>query len=182
VNLNSSFHKIKLLYQLEKEIGITHLCVDVKIENMTFFDIPNNMFQLMKKVFRIERAKPKNKNELIKLYISMIKNIACPEIIISTKATKRNDRNYKYELNKELLKYHIELDTYVNKYLSNYNTEILEMLQIEKLEKEELNDPFLDNKCCGELDKGIKFDDDDDNTIQQIDKEDDTRFIISWDD
>ncbi len=91
-----------------------------------------------------------------------------------------------YELNKELLKYHIELDTFVNKYLSNYNDEVFEMLQIEKLKKEELNDPFLDDSCCNELDKGIKFDDDDDNedndnAMYQIKKQD-ARFIISWDD
>lgn len=68
-SFNSFHHKIQLLFWLEREMKIIRLYIDVKHDIIQFYDIPNNMYKLMEKVFRITREKPKTKDELFKMYI-----------------------------------------------------------------------------------------------------------------
>ena len=64
-------------------MNIKPLEVDAKIDNIKFQIIPDNTYNLMKKVFRINRPKPKNKYELLKLYVSIIKNTTINDFVIS---------------------------------------------------------------------------------------------------
>ena len=98
-----------------------------------------------------QTGQPTIKEDLFKMYISMIKNITCNDIIVSKQESKNKSRKYTYKLNDDLIKHHVELDKYVNRYFSNYDLDMLKQLNIEKpiheLEKQllqEINDPFLD--------------------------------------
>jgi hypothetical protein len=64
------------------------------------------------------------------MYISIIKNITCPEFIITNRIGKLKIASY--QLNIELINHHIKLNLYSNKYLTNYDETILKMLNIEK--------------------------------------------------
>jgi hypothetical protein len=159
---NSLAHKNVLRANLEKQMKIKPLRVDVKIEDITFFNISDNEFSLIKKTFRITRQKPKTKNELFQMYIAIIKNITCPELIISTRKTNNEGKKYmSYQLNFELIKYHIKLNLYSNKYLTNYDETILKMLNIEKPQRTIINVKKIINN--DEI-----FLDDSDDEIQQI--------------
>ena len=109
-------------------------------------------------MFRINRKIPTTKDEMFKLYISLLKHITTNDTVITTQnSTLTNKkRGYTYKLNKELLKYHIELDKYSNEDLINYDGDFLKMLGIEKpkpthefnndsLEANEKEDPFIDS-------------------------------------
>jgi hypothetical protein len=137
---NSLAHKNLLRANFEKQMKIKPLQVDVKIEDITFFNISDKEFELFKKTFRITRQKPKTKNELFQMYISIIKNITCPEFIISKQIRNDDGKRYmSYKLNSEFIKHHIKLNLYSNKYLTNYDENILKMLNIEK-PKRPMND------------------------------------------
>ena len=155
-NINSSYHKVKIVMDLEKKMNIQRLDVGVNAKNVNFFDIPNNEYDLIKKVFKAGRVKPTNAYELIKLYVSMLKNITCPDFILTTRGTKTNDRTIKYKLNTDLVKKYIELNKYSNTFLSNFDDAVLTKLNIVKPIKPERDDkdddPFLEDH----LDKGIE--------------------------
>jgi hypothetical protein len=134
-------------------MNIKRLQVDVKLSDITNYDIPNNEFQLICKTFRIKRPKPTNKYELLKLYVSMIRNSTSDEIIISKKGTTRDNLLMTYKLNKEFIKFHIELNKFKSPYLSHYNMEVLRLLDLEKPSKRnktqtvstsDQSDPFID--------------------------------------
>ena len=118
------------------------------------------------------RPKPTDKNDLFKMYISMIKNISYNDIILSKQKRDNNNKKYvSYELNNKILKnYHIKLNLYSNKYLSNYDESILKKLDVDKPKRPNklilnTNDPFVDdnNENCktniNYLDYGLEDDD-----------------------
>ena len=127
---NSIYHKIKILYDIERGMNITHLNVN-KCNEIKMYNIPEDTFKYMKKIFRITRPKPSNTKDLFILYISIIKNITCKDFITSLKSTKRNDKTTYYSLNEEFIKYHIDLNKLSNPKLKNYHHDTLEMLNIE---------------------------------------------------
>jgi hypothetical protein len=139
---------------------IKPLQVDAKIDDISFPNISDKEFELMKKTFRITRQKPKTKHEVFQMYISIIKNITCPEIIITTRKTNNEGQKYmSYKLNIDLIKHHIKLNLYSNKYLTNYDETILKMLNIERP-----NRPICRIKRINDDDIFI---DNDDSEIQQ---------------
>jgi hypothetical protein len=166
VVLDDTYHKIKLVRDLEKEMKINKLQVDKKIDDVHFFNIPDKTYLLMKKVFRIVRAKPTNKADLFKMYISMIKNITCQEFIISTKGTTRKNKTTSYKLNDELIKFHVELNLYSNNYLTNYDADILKMLDIMKPKRAQKDNKYIDEYI--EDDIFIDDENDDNRVIKQL--------------
>jgi hypothetical protein len=108
-------------------------------------------------MFRINRKAPSTKDEMFKLYISLLKHITTNDIITAErdKILTNNKRGNKYKLNKELIKHHIELNKYTNEHLNNYDVNLLKMLDIEKptpthkfnvnLEAKQEDDPFIDS-------------------------------------
>ena len=74
-------------------------------------------YKLIKTVFRTTKAKPTDKDELRKLYISIIKNITNNEIVITKRVNTRKEGKrgqYTYSLNHELINRYIELNKFTN--------------------------------------------------------------------
>jgi hypothetical protein len=96
------------------------------------------------------------------MYISIIKNITCPEFIISTRKTNNEGKKFmSYQLNSEFIKRHNKLNLYSNKFLTNYDETILKMLNIEKPQRIiKIVKKIIDNDDI--------FLDDSDDEIQQI--------------
>lgn len=130
--MSSTYHKIKHIKSLEQRMKIQKYQINAKLDDITFFDIPDNEYVLISKVFRIVRKKPSTKDELLKLYISMLRNVMTSEIVISTKGTTRDNQKISYKLNKDFVKFHIDLNKFSNPYLRNFDADILTSLGIEK--------------------------------------------------
>ena len=67
-------------------------------DEITFYDIPENEYNLICKIFRITRAKPSNIHELFKMYVSMIRNITTSEFVIAKQNTTRANKKMSYTL------------------------------------------------------------------------------------
>ena len=113
--LNDINSKILLIRKIEEENKIDFLDVEFKEEGVVV--LSDKDYNFIKKVFRSERKKPKNRNELKKLYVSMIKHLN-GELVMGDKKDKikNSKRNQKkeYYLNTEKIKYYLELDKYNN--------------------------------------------------------------------
>lgn len=112
--INDINNKILLIRKLERENKIDLLDINFKEKGKVV--LSNENFIFIKKVFRSERKKPKDKSELKKLYVSMIKHLNS-EIVVSEKIDKIDDGERKqniFYLNKEKIKYYLKLDKYNN--------------------------------------------------------------------
>jgi len=112
--INDINNKILLIRKLERENKIDLLDINFKEKGKVV--LSNENFIFIKKVFRSARKKPKDKSELKKLYVSMIKHLNS-EIVVSEKIDKIDDGERKqniFYLNKEKIKYYLKLDKYNN--------------------------------------------------------------------
>ena len=110
--LNDINSKILLIRKIEEDNKIDFLDVEFKEEGVVV--LSDKDYNFIKKVFRSERKKPKNRNELKKLYVSMIKHLN-GELVVSDRNKTKKDRDYRnHYLNKEKIKYYLELDKYNN--------------------------------------------------------------------
>jgi hypothetical protein len=170
-NITSTYHKIKHVLRLENKMSIKRLQVDAKLSDITFYDIPDIEFQLINRTFNIMRPKPKTTDELFKLYIYMLRHLMSNDILIKTKGTTQRSRKMTYKLNVDFLKFHVELNKFKSPYLSNYDVNILKLLDIEKPKKSYTSnklsddDPFIDEPIISiysisrqHLDDGIEED------------------------
>ena len=57
----------------------------------------------MQKMFRINRKVPTTKDEMFKLYISLLKHITTNDILMKIKGTTQKSRKTTYKLNKDML-------------------------------------------------------------------------------
>ena len=99
--------------------------MDVEFKEEGVVVLSDKDYNFIKKVFRSERKKPKNRNELKKLYVSMIKHLN-GELVIGekNKIREKNRDKKKYYLNKEKIKYYLELDKYNNPKKKYFNKNI----------------------------------------------------------
>ena len=91
------------------------------INNLTTDEI-----ELITNVFRKTKTDLSTKENIIKLYINMIKNI-CGDFPIIISSQKGIGKKYirVYEINKELLVDLLTLTKFKNPYLKNYNKELI---------------------------------------------------------
>jgi len=150
-SLNSSYNKIKLLIQLEKDMRLGRL--DINFDKAEYFDMNDKRYQLIKKVFRISKATPTTKLLLFQLYITMIKNIGGTDIIISKQTGQKDNRTRIYNLNTDTIMKHIKLNKLKNPRLNNYDEDIITLLQLRKAEEAY---PFDIDDSINLLDIGIK--------------------------
>jgi hypothetical protein len=150
-SLNSSYNKIKLLIQLEKDMRLGRL--DINFDKAEYFDMNDKRYQLIKKVFRISKATPTTKLLLFQLYITMIKNIGGTDIIISKQTGQKDNRTRIYNLNTDTIMKHIKLNKLKNPRLNNYDEDIITLLQLRKAEEVY---PFDIDDSINLLDIGIK--------------------------
>jgi hypothetical protein len=133
-NLASIYHKIKNLIILENKMNIKRFEVDAKINNITFYDIPDNEFKLLSKIFSItKRTKPKNIDDLFKLYIYMVRHLLTSKsLTVSRGTTRATQTKVFYKINIEFIKYHIDLNLFSNPYLKYYDDNLLTKYEIQK--------------------------------------------------
>ena len=146
-------NKSLIVKKLAKDMNIPFLDINsIKLDDIIFNVINDKKWLLMQKMFRINRKVPTTKDEMFKLYISLLKHITTNDIIKTTQnSTLTNKkRGYTYKLNKELLLYHIELNKYSNEDLINYDIEIINLLDIEK--------PQINNKMNVDFDRNFDND------------------------
>ena len=144
VNFGTTYHKLQLVLKLEKEMKINRLQIDAKINEITFYEIPDKLYNLFKKTFRITRPKPKNTNDLFKMYISMLKNITCSEFVTTIRLGKNNIATYK--LNNDLIRNHLDLDKHANPNLLNYDKDLLLKIGYDAKKQDVIfNDDFIDD-------------------------------------
>ena len=61
--------------------------------------IDDEFFKLIKRTFTTEKERPDNLNYVMKIHVSMLKNIICPDIVNTTKKQISGTRNLKFSLN-----------------------------------------------------------------------------------
>lgn len=100
--LNETNNKIKLLRNFEKESNIKPF--DINFSDNNNFNINDENYKHIKDIFRITKNKPKNNNELKKIYVGMLKNIfGSLNIIKSDRLQIKNKREYVYSFDNELI-------------------------------------------------------------------------------
>ena len=67
------------------------------------------------------------------------------DIIVSKKGTTRANQKITYTLNKDLIKFHIQLNMYANPYLINFDDNLLMYVGIEKKQKIKNDDMFIED-------------------------------------
>ena len=166
--MSSTYHKIKHIKSLEQRMKIQKYQINAKLDDITYFNIPDNEYILICKLFEKNRKKPLTKDELFKLYISMLRNVMTSEIVISAKGTTRDNLKMSYKLNKDFVKFHIDLDMFSNPYLRNFDVDILTSLGIEKPQipihknfnpSEQFIDDEIISKNMKYMDYGLEEDD-----------------------
>jgi len=126
---NSTFHKIKIFREIEKNNNINPLDVEYfnndKIHNNKII-LSDELYKNIIYIFKSEKKKPQNIKKLGNLYRSMLINICSNKIFI----TKRFNKSYSYKLNIDYIKYHVELDSFMNPNYKNYHIYFNKILNI----------------------------------------------------
>ena len=127
--MTSSFNKVLLLIKFEQHYKINRF--DFNFDNVdTSVEISQKFQILYSEIFPKRTTKTyKSKQDLLKIYINIIKNI-CGDIplIVSQRIQKDKKRDYKYCLNIEMLKDFLTLTKYKNPSLNNFNLDLIEKL------------------------------------------------------
>ena len=123
-SLGSSYNKIKLVLQLERDMKLNRLQID--IDKAEYIELSEKRFELIKKVFKITKAKPLTKILLFQLYIAMIKNIGSINLITTKRSGKLNTSSYSLNT----INRHVKLNKIKNPSFNNYDKDITKLLQL----------------------------------------------------
>ena len=127
-NLTTGYNKINLLRTFEKTYNISRL--DFEFKNLSLENqLTEDIIKLFSNVFRTKKDNLKTKDNVIKYYINLIKNI-CGDLPIINRNRKgiKKSKIWIYSLEKELLKELFYLTKQKNPSLKNYNLELVERL------------------------------------------------------
>jgi hypothetical protein len=159
-NISSVYNKIHVITKLEAKYNIQKLQVDFK--NNGPIEMNDDEYKYIKSIFRISKPKPKDYDELKKIYVTMIKNVTTSDFIKTCKSNKKETRDqYLYNINNEYIQFHLKLNNFSNIYNRNFHEEIKEKFEIIETEAEKyLNKCPFDNDdyeydvdaMCAELD------------------------------
>jgi hypothetical protein len=131
--LNNIYNKIKLIRTIQSKYNIIDF--DIKgdyIKNK----ITKDEYNLIKSTFRLTRNIPTNNDELMLMYVTMIKHICGSDIIVSSQMRYKNERIRTYNYNMECFNFHNNLASYYTK-------------------KQIILDLFEDNLCNKKIDDNI---------------------------
>jgi hypothetical protein len=121
----SIYKKIKAVKTIEKRYGIYFYNESINEIKKDDIKMDDEYYGYLKLLFRTEKKKPENFDQLKKLYVSMLRNITNVSFIDSVKNKTKINRNcHKYVLNRLIIKNNINLDKCRNKELLNYEEAI----------------------------------------------------------
>lgn len=161
MNVNNIITKINLLRRIEKQFKINML--DVEYNQNEDISINDDDYKLLKSVFRTTKERPTKTQDFKSLYISMIKNITCNEIISIIDGTTRKDRTRKYTLNVDLIKKHLKLNKFKNRTCTGFHETFIKQFDIQP----DIND-IKTTSNLNYLDNDL-FIDDEETTTQETD-------------
>ena len=115
--INSTFTKLSLLHKIIEPNNILTVFTSDTIN----YNIDDDIFNMIKKLYRCSKSKPTDKEEYILLITTMIKHLTYKDLIETDVKKSNKTRTYTYSLNEEYLKHHIELDKYANNNYVNYD-------------------------------------------------------------
>jgi len=128
--VKSNLMKALLIKDYEDFFNIKSLDLD-DINNIEYKAIDNELYKNIKLNFRSSK-KIENKQDIIKLYVSMLKNYCGNDIIISKQITKNSTKQMTYKLNQHYIDYHNNLKLFRlktnNKMTNNKSDNIGELL------------------------------------------------------
>lgn len=147
-SIDNIYNKIRCIRTLEKQLKLKPFEI-ISHEQDTKIEINDDLFKLVKKLFRTEKKKPTTIKDFKKLYIMMIKQITYTNIIITdTDGERESKKKTKtittYNLNLELIQQHIKIDKLSNKNHNNYDTYFIELFELNKKINEKVNDELDD--------------------------------------
>jgi hypothetical protein len=157
-NLSSIYNKIHEIRNLENKYNIQKLQVDY--DNNGPIEMNDDQYKYIKSIFRISKPKPKDYDELKKIYVTMIKNVTTNDFIKSSYSKKKESRDQRiYNINNEYIQFHLKLNNFSNIYNRNFNEEIKNKFEIVETEQYLNKCPFDNDDyeydvdtMCAELD------------------------------
>ncbi len=105
---NYTLNKIKLIRTIQSKYNIIDFDIKGDFDNNK---LTNNEYNLIKSTFRLTRNIPTNNDELMLMYVTMIKHICGSDIISSKRIRYNNDRKIIYNYNNECLDFHNNLSS-----------------------------------------------------------------------
>ena len=137
--MHNDYNKIKVLRQLEQKYSLGFLNPACKLKGEIAMD--DREYKLIKHLFKTEREKPTNYNDLMKLYVSMLKHITSKDIVKSKQLMTTKDRKVvEYSLNEKFILEHLDIHKFKNSKMKGFDRHVRERFNIESLE----DDYFLD--------------------------------------
>jgi len=117
-NIKANALKLKLINEIQTILNVTPLCIaDINYEGKI---IPDDTKDAIKKVFRIKEVD----------IIAMYRNI-CPDLIKSSQVMKNKIRSRVYEVDSDLLGYHLDLLSRRDREMVHINKDILKSINYE---------------------------------------------------
>ena len=105
----STYHKIKLIHELEKELNIKPFDIQ-KLDEDKEIIINDNLIDKINKTFKATKTNINSYNKYIEYYINKLKNLFSNiEIIKSKKIQKNNKRCVHYTIDNDILKHYFDL-------------------------------------------------------------------------
>lgn len=162
--INNIYNKIKIIKNIERKYGIFEFCVTNnylkftnRLDTKSVWEnnpLKNDEYNLIKNIFRISKNIPQNNDELILMYVTMIKNICGSEIIISKQIQNNNERKRYYDYNNEHIQFHYNLASYylntnnfpVNIFIEDFNFDLDELNLFINDAKQFLNRYYINKK------------------------------------
>lgn len=132
--INNIYNKIWLLRQFETIFNIAPFELNFILKNdNSINNFTDELFNKYKKIFRSDKNKPKNINELRTFYVQMITNITGKNINIIDKNRPRENyiRDIKYKINIDIIKVFYDLSVR-NGEEHNYDYDLLKIFNISK--------------------------------------------------
>jgi len=125
----STHNKILLCRSLLDKLNIDYFSFkNIWFNVKDLFELDDNQWQIINNVHRFDRKKPTNKQELLKLIVSLIRNITCNDIINSPEREQIKYKQYnKYSINYDLIKFHLELYKYRDSSIMDFHEKIYEI-------------------------------------------------------
>ena len=126
--IDNTYNKINIVRQFEIKFNIAPLDINYNMANK--IELPNDYWELVKKIFRCTKPKPVNMVQFKIIYIGFIRNICGNDIIKSKQIRIGKGFERIYNLNLDLIHEHINLNQFVNPSTDNFKAEYIEMFKI----------------------------------------------------